>query len=152
MHFNHHFQDICKKKKEKKRKERKSKQTNKQTWGQFGRTRFSLFIFHDRIQEWQRIGFFHTRIRPVGQDPRPRSDPFTKWIFFSWGSNLPSPIKPYHIWAQSAAQPKKKKTEAPKKKKKKEQIRLQLQNSRPSTSMIQYQKKKKKKKRKEKRS
>ena len=119
MHFNHHFQDICKKKKKKKRKERKSKQTNKQTWGQFGRTRFSLFIFHDRIQEWQRVGFFHTQIRPVGQDPRPRSGPFTKRIFFPGAQTCQAPLSPATFGPNPRPNQKKKKTEAPKKKKKK---------------------------------
>ena len=37
-----------------------------------------------------RARFFHTRTRPVGQDPRPGPGPFTKRVF-SRGPNPPQP-------------------------------------------------------------
>ena len=49
---------------------------------------------------WVRVGFFHTRTRPMGQDPWPGTDPFTKRVFFS------RPMGPGR--AQFVAQPKKK--------------------------------------------
>ena len=36
-----------------------------------------------------RAGFFHTRARPAGLDPRPEPGPISKRIFFLWGPDPP---------------------------------------------------------------
>ena len=133
MHFNHHFQDICKKKKKK-----VSKQTNK-LGANLGGQGFHFSSSMIGPRNGNGSSFFI-----------PRSGPFTKRIFFPGAQTCRAPLSPATFGPNPWPNQKKKKELKPqKKKKKKEQNRLQLQNSRPSTSMIQYKKKKKKKKKKE---
>ena len=55
-----------------------------------------------------RAGFFHTRVRPVGLDPRPEPGPISKRIFFAGPRRAPpGPVGPRYFRAHSVPQKKK---------------------------------------------
>ena len=55
-----------------------------------------------------RAGFFHTRARPAGLDPRPEPGPISNRIFFPEPRPAPpGPVGPRYFRAHSVAQKKK---------------------------------------------
>ena len=79
-----------------------------------------------------RAGFFYTRTRPAGQDPRPEPDLLTKWVF------LPGPVKglgpicgstkkKIQIQTQSQSQPQKSQTQI-------SDLHFPFQNHNPNTN------------------